>query len=410
MAGSSHTSIAYLVNQYPKISHSFIRREIQAIEEQGFEVLRLAMRGWDGKLVDAADIDERSRTRYLLKGGVLPLLLALCGTLLLRPVKFLRALQLATRMSRRSDRPLSVHVAYLAEACAVLWRLRSTAVRHVHAHFGTNAAEIATLLRALGGPTYSFTVHGPEEFDKPEGLHLATKVQNASFVVAISSFGASQVRRWVKHAEWPKIRVVRCGVDEGFLGYDGLPRPDGNRLVCVGRLCEQKGQLLLVMAAAELARRGQDFTLVLAGDGDMRAEIESLVDRYNLTARVRITGWLSSEGVREEILASRALVLPSFAEGLPVVIMEAMALRCPVVSTFVAGIPELVIPGETGWLVPAGDVAQLVDAIQAVLQMPETEIAAMGRRGRQRVAALHSATREARRLAEYFREVTGQAG
>jgi len=410
MASSSHTSIAYLVNQYPKISHSFIRREIQAIEEQGFEVLRLAMRGWDGKLVDAADIDERSRTRYLLKGGALPLLLALCRTLLLRPVKFLRALQLATRMSRRSDRPLSVHVAYLAEACAVLGRLRSTPVRHVHAHFGTNAAEIATLLRALGGPTYSFTVHGPEEFDKPEGLHLATKVQQASFVVAISSFGASQVQRWVKHADWPKIRVVRCGVDEAFLGCDKLPRSDGNRLVCVGRLCEQKGQLLLVMAAAELVRRGQDFTLVLAGDGDMRAEIESLVSRCGLTGRIRITGWLSSEGVREEILASRALVLPSFAEGLPVVIMEAMALGCPVVSTFVAGIPELVIPGETGWLVPAGDVAQLVNAIQSVLQMPETEIAAMGRRGRQRVAALHSATREAQRLAEYFREVTGRAG
>jgi len=157
-------------------------------------------------------------------------------------------------------------------------------------------------------------------------------------------------------------------------------------------------------------RRGQDFTLVLAGDGDMRAEIESLVSRCGLTGRIRITGWLSSEGVREEILASRALVLPSFAEGLPVVIMEAMALGCPVVSTFVAGIPELVIPGETGWLVPAGDVAQLVNAIQSVLQMPETEIAAMGRRGRQRVAALHSATREAQRLAEYFREVTGRTG
>ena len=410
MASSSHTSIAYLVNQYPKISHSFIRREIQAIEKQGFEVLRLAMRGWDGELVDAADIDERSRTQYLLEEGALPLLLALCRTLLLRPVKFLRAIQLASRMSRRSDRPLWVHFGYLAEACAVLGRLRSTAVSHVHAHFGTNAAEIATLLHALGGPTYSFTVHGPEEFDKPEGLHLATKVQHASFVVAISSFGASQLRRWVNHAEWPKIRVVRCGIDERFLRHDGLPRSDGNRLVCIGRLCEQKGQLLLVMAAAELARRGQAFTLVLAGDGDMRAEIESLVRHYGLTGRVRITGWLSSEGVREEILASRAMVLPSFAEGLPVVIMEAMALRCPVVSTFVAGIPELVIQGETGWLVPAGDVAQLVNAMQAVLQMPETEIAAMGSRGRQRVAAMHSAAGEARRLAEYFREVAGHAG
>ena len=410
MSSTSQTVIAYLVNQYPKVSHSFIRREILAIEAHGFEVVRIATRGWDGTLVDAEDILERSRTHYVLGKGVIPTFFAACKIALVSPLRFGHAFAMAIRMSRQSDRPLPVHLVYLAEACAVLDRLKTTKARHVHAHFGTNAAEVAMLIRTLGGPTYSLTVHGPEEFDKPLGLHLAEKVEAASFVVAISSFCASQLRRWVAYPEWQKIRVVRCGVDESFLNCKDHIRPANNRLVCVGRLCEQKGQLMLVMAAAELASRGRDFMLVLAGDGEMRTEIESLIEHYNLTDRVSITGWLSNECVRDEIRASRALVLPSFAEGLPVVIMESMALRRPVLSTYVAGIPELVRPGETGWLVPAGDVDLLADAMQAILDAPEAELSAMGELGRERVISMHSSNDEARKLASHFRSVIRESG
>ena len=147
----------------------------------------------------------------------------------------------------------------------------------------------------------------------------------------------------------------------------------------------RKGQLLLIEAAQRLAARGVDFELVLAGDGEMRAEIEALIARHNLQAQVRITGWISSDQVRDEILAARALVLPSFAEGLPVVIMEAMALRRPVISTFVAGIPELVQPGEHGWLVPAGDVEALAEAMQACLDAPVDMLARMGEAAHERV-------------------------
>ena len=123
----------------------------------------------------------------------------------------------------------------------------------------------------------------------------------------------------------------------------------------------------MVEAARVLAERGAKFELLLAGDGEMRQAIEEQIARYGLEAQIRITGWISSDAVREELLAARALVLPSFAEGLPVVIMEAMALRRPVISTYVAGIPELVRSGEHGWLVPAGDVEALADAMQACL-------------------------------------------
>jgi glycosyltransferase involved in cell wall biosynthesis len=167
-------------------------------------------------------------------------------------------------------------------------------------------------------------------------------------------------------------------------------------------LCGQKGQLLLVEAASRLAARKVAFDLVLAGDGEMRAEVEAQVARHGLQDRVHITGWISGQQVRQEILAARALVLPSFAEGLPVVLMEAMALRRPVISTFVAGIPELVQPGEHGWLVPAGDVQALADAMQACLDSPADVLERMGELAHQRVRERHDVDTEAGKLATLF--------
>jgi glycosyltransferase involved in cell wall biosynthesis len=173
-------------------------------------------------------------------------------------------------------------------------------------------------------------------------------------------------------------------------------------LVCVGRLCKEKAHFLLLEAAKRLAEEGADFELVLAGDGELRADIEGLVARYNLKAQVRITGWISNEQVRDEILAARALVLPSLIEGLPVVIMEAMALRRPVISTFVAGIPELVQPQEHGWLVPAGDVESLLRAMRACLDAPADLLARMGEAAHKRVLVRHNVETEAAKLAELF--------
>ncbi len=396
--------IAYLINQYPKVSHTFIRREILALERQGFEVVRIALRGWDGELVDTEDQIERKRTRYVLREGALTLLFALTCALLGRPVQFIKALVLAWRMSRRAERPLPVHLAYLMEACCIEAWLREGGIRHLHAHFGTNSAEVAMLVHILGGPRWSFTVHGPEEFDKALSIGLAQKVQHCEFVVAISSYGRSQLYRFMAWQQWHKVQVVHCGLEPPFQSVPSRPVPATRRLVCVGRLCEQKGQLLLVKAAQRLSELGVDFELVLAGDGDMRAEIEALIDHFNLRSNIRVTGWISGEQVCDEIVAARGLILPSFAEGLPVVIMEAMALRRPIISTFIAGIPELVKPGEHGWLVPAGDVEALVEAMQACLDAPTDMLTRFGEAGRKRVLARHDADIEAMKLAKLFRD------
>lgn len=393
--------IAYFVNQYPKVSHSFIRREILALERLGFAIERIALRGWQEDLPDEDDRREKERTRYVLRGGPLALALPTCRAFLRSPSRFVAAARLAIRMARDSERPLPYHLAYLAEACQILEWLTATGTTRVHAHFGTNSAEVVMLARVLGGPPYSFTVHGPDEFLRPMGLD--EKIRRAAFVVAISSFGKSQLFLRSAHKDWGKIKIIHCGLEPSFYDVPRVPPPAAPRLLCVGRLCEAKGQLLLIEAAARLCARGVDFELVLAGDGPMRRALEQAIERAGLGRRIRITGWISSSEVREHILASRALVLPSFAEGLPVVIMEAMALRRPVLTTYIAGIPELVRPREHGWLFPAGSVEELARAMEDCLAQPLAELLRMGDAAHDRAIARHSIQTEATRLAELLR-------
>jgi colanic acid/amylovoran biosynthesis glycosyltransferase len=401
--------IAYLINQYPKVSHSFIRREIQALERAGVEVTRVSVRGWNEVAADAADEVEKNKTRYLLQGGLLPLLWATVWCAVSAPWRFVTALSNALIFARGSLRPLPLHLVYLAEACLLKRWLAAARCDHVHAHFGTNATEVVYLCERLGGPGFSFTVHGPEEFDMPAALHLARKVQRARFVVAISSFGRSQLMRWISADDWAKVRVVHCGLDGDFLAQSLTPPPRTMQLVCVGRLCEQKGQLLLLRAVHRLREQGQRVQLVLAGDGEMRPQVEALIAELGLGDQVRITGWIGGDVVRKEILDARALVLPSFAEGLPVVLMEAMALGRPVISTYIAGIPELVHDGVNGWLIPAGDIQALADAMREVLQHDDADLARIGARAHDRAVDRHSIETEAAKLVTHFQAVAGAA-
>jgi glycosyltransferase involved in cell wall biosynthesis len=396
------TAIAYLVNQYPKMSHTFIRREILALEALGRRIERFSIRRVGEDLADAADREEAKKTRVVLDVGVIGLLSALMRTLLFRPGSFLSALRSAIRMGYRSERGLILHFAYLAEACVLVPWLERAGVEHVHAHFGTNSTTVAMLASQIGGVPFSFTVHGPEEFDKPDLIGLSEKIRRARFVVGVSSFGRSQLYRRCHAVDWPKIHVVRCGVDQSFLDEQRVTPSTAPRLVCVGRLCEQKGQILLVRAAARLKEIGAHFELVLVGGGELQSLIESMISEHGLADQVRITGWASGETVRREILAARALVLPSFAEGLPVAIMEALALGRPVITTYVAGIPELVENGQCGWLVPAGSVEDLVTAMQACLTASAEDLLRMGMEGRKRVIERHDVRACARALNELF--------
>lgn len=394
--------VAYVVNRYPAVSHTFIRREIEGLEAHGVDVVRISARDVPlEEMPDPRDQAERQRTHVLLEGGAKSLLPALERAVRTRPAAFARALDLTRRIGIGSASGLGKNLAYLAEACAVRELCEAQGVDHVHAHFGTNPAAVAMLCRELGGPPYSFTVHGPEEFDRPDALSLTEKIARSAFVVGVSSFGRSQLFRWAKLADWPKVRVVRCGVDPSYLAGDAPPLPDVPRFVCVGRLCEQKGQLLLVEAAELVARRGLDFELVLVGDGPMRKEVEAAIADKGLTGRVTITGWATGAQVRQHLEGARAMLLPSFAEGLPVVIMEALALGRPVLTTYIAGIPELVRNEREGWLFPAGSPQATADAMEACLRTPLPQLREMGLSGRERVAQMHDAHRNAGELRDH---------
>jgi colanic acid/amylovoran biosynthesis glycosyltransferase len=392
--------IAYLIPTYPMPSTTFIRREIAALEARGVTVYRFAARRFTGELTDAADRAEQEQTSYLLDVGLWGLARALIADAVNRPGRWLTTLAAAIRLARQSERGLIWHLIYVAEACLFRQRLSSRGLNHVHVHFGTNAASVALLCRQLGGPPYSITIHGPEEFDAPRQLALRDKVHHAAFIVAISQFTRSQLYRWVASADWCKIHVIHCGLDEMFLSAVPTPIQERPRLVNVGRLSEQKGQLLLIEAAMLLHAQDLDFELVIVGDGPLRGELERLIDQHGIRSRVWITGFLDNHGVRRELEAARALVLPSFAEGLPVVIMEALALGRPVISTHIAGIPELIEPGRHGWLVPAGAVKPLAAAMAAALTAATVDLDAMGRAGAARVAQQHNVNNEAKKLAE----------
>lgn len=390
------TTVAYLVNQYPTPTHTWIGREMAALEARGVTIHRITIRR-PSTPVDDTD-RERARTRVLLDAGALGLVAAVLRLALARPRALLDGLRAAIRLGRGGERGVPFHLIYLAEACLLREWLEDLGVDHVHAHFGTNPAAVALLCHRIGGPPFSMTVHGPDEFNRPERLKLGDKVAAARFAIGISSFGRSQLLRWSDPAHWDRVHVVRCGVDDRFLSHPHTPVPDNARFCSVGRLAPQKGQVILLDAVARLRDEGIDVQVVLVGDGDLRPVLERSIEERGLGDAVKLLGWRPNDDVVEEVLASRAFVLPSFAEGLPVVLMEALALGRPVIATAIAGVPELVEPDVSGWLVPPGSVDALADAMREVLETPVARLDEMGRAGAAAVAQRHDASREAAAL------------
>ena len=401
--------VAYFINQYPGISHSFIRREIQALERQGLEVFRFAIRPSKDKIISEEDFAEAGKTRHIVSTAKGALVRSMARRIAKSPFRAARAFQAALSMGWRSEAGLLRHIFYFGEALVLADWLERDSLSHVHAHFGTNAAAIAMLAAPMARASFSFTVHGPEEFEKPDLISLREKTESAAFTAAISKFGASQLKKISDPSVWPRIKIVRCGIEKSFYADADNPQARSADFVCVGRLCAEKGQLDLVEAAAKVARDWPEFSLVLIGDGPMRPEIERRIAALGLADNVRLAGWKTPAQVREALLGARAFVLPSYAEGLPVSIMEALALRRPVITTYVAGIPELIENNVCGWMTPAGDVDAIAKAMNEALTASEDALARMGEEGRRRVERMHDIDKEAARLAALFRSTAAGA-
>jgi glycosyltransferase involved in cell wall biosynthesis len=381
--------LAYLVNQYPSVSHTFIRREILGLEARGHSVLRVSIRR-SGHIVDPADQAEDAQTHYVLGGSKPRLLFTALRVLLTRPLRGRDAWWAMLRMQRQSERGFVRHLAYFIEAASLVPLMQRDHIEHVHVHFGTNAAAVALLLRRLCGIPYSMTIHGPDEFDAPIGLSLGDKMREAAFTVAITYYCAAQLRRWAPVEDWPKIQIVRCTVGPEWLAETPPPLQDTQTFVCVGRLGAQKGQAILLDAFAQVLQQHPEARLVLVGDGELRGMLEARMADLGIQHSVTITGWQTEAQVRDHLRNARALVMASFAEGLPVVLMEALALGRPVIAPAIMGIPELVRDGENGWLTITGDAESLVHAMESALSLPLDDLAAFGRRGRDSVARQHN--------------------
>ncbi len=396
--------IGYLMNSYPMTSTTFIRREIESLESLNLEIKRYAVRHWGEDLVDPLDIAEQGRTHYLLSNNIATLFKDFLLVLLTNLKGLLSAFGLWLKVCQNSGGISVKHFAYLLQAAHFYKQSGRDGISHVHTHFATNATTVAMLAKAMGGVSYSFTSHGPDEFVDPTLLSMKLKIQRASFVVAISHFCRVQLIRNSGYEYWDKIVIVHCGLKMEEFKPDFNFNDDNHNLVCVGRLCPQKGQFLLPQALAQLKTDFPHLKVHFVGDGESRKELEAQIIKYDVGSMVELHGWKSNQEVRKMITESRVFLLPSFAEGLPVVIMEAFALGRPVISTYIAGIPELV-DQKCGWLVPAGSVDDLVLVIRQALTTSPEQLAAMGKEGYRRVESSHNLQFEAKQLYDCFSDV-----
>jgi glycosyltransferase involved in cell wall biosynthesis len=345
---------------------------------------------------------EREKTKYCLDNGGFGLFFGLVREFLFQPFVFLRELLCSVRAGTRNEFGYLRNFSYFVEAAYLMPMLRLEKVDHVHAHFASASTSVARIVHRLGGPSYSFTGHGRIMFDSPHSLNLMDKIAEATFVVGVCDYTAAQLKRWSPADQWAKIHVVRCTVADRFFDRAEAISDQNGHFVCVGRLSEEKGQLLLLKAFANLHEDFPDATCTFVGHGNLRNTLVAMASELGISNKVHFAGALDEKGVSAEILKSRTLIVPSFMEGLPVVIMEAFALGRPVIASCISGIPELVVPSENGWLVPAGNEDRLESAMRSALTLSLDDLNNMGRHGMELVRQNHSVKTEAARLDRLF--------
>lgn len=393
--------VAYLISQYPAVNHTFILREVLAVRKCGVDVRIVSIRDPDRSLTDLA-ADERSESeqaKYVIREGMWGASRAHLQAFITRPVGYLRGFRAMLRFGLRSPSNLRSCVLYFTEALIAGRWIMANRITHVHTHFASN---VAWLIQATFPISMSMTIHGPSEFDDVDAFCLAEKVSAATFVVAISRYGQGQLYRASTMADWPKIHMARLGVDGSVFAPVSRPteaRPF--RLLSVARLAAVKGQLVLLQSIAELVREGRDVRLEVIGDGPDRESLMAATAELNLLGHVSFAGWQNQPEVRRQLAVAHAFVLTSFAEGIPVVLMEAMATELPCVATWIMGIPELIRDEINGLLVPPADVAGVAGAIRRLMDDSALRLD-LGRAGRTCVLRdfnlAHNSSRVARLL------------
>jgi len=399
--------VAYLTGEFPRATDTFIQREIAALRALGLTIAPCTMRPTSVDALASAAQRALAQETYAVQTMSLrpwTLIAAHIGLLVRSPRRWFAALHMAWRTAPPGVRAGLWQAFYFLEAGVLADHLRRIGACRLHNHFADSSCSVALLAARMRGVPFSFTLHGPSEFYAAERWALRDKIAAADFVACISHFARSQAMVFAAAEDWPKLRIVHCGVEPAL--YAAVQPKPGTRVVFAGRLAGVKGVPILLEALTLVRTAHPDVHLTLVGDGPMRTQVEAQVAALDLTSHVDITGYLPPEAVAERLATADLFVLPSFAEGLPVVLMEALAAGVPVIATQIAGVPELVQDGVTGRLVPPGNVGALATAMSDTLRDPDVARAMAGA-GRALVASEFDSSLEARRLAALF---TGGGG
>ncbi len=396
------TPVAYLLSQYPALTHTYLLREVLELRKIGMDIRTISIRAPD-RAVDSlsgAEREEAAGTFYVKSGGMGSAAVAHANFLFRRPGDWFRGLGYALRLSRRNPGKLLHHLFYFVEAVIVGCWMERQGITRVHTHF---VSTVAILLKKMFPVMFSMTIHGPEEFDDAVGFHLDEKAAAADLVFAISYYAQSQLMRASAVEHWHKIHVVPLGVHPET--YSPSPRPGDEgvfRLICVARLAPVKAQSILLQSVAMLIEAGRAVELHLVGGGPDRENLERQAGKLGIAASVVFHGGMPQPRVVELLRTAHAFVLASFAEGVPIALMEAMALEVPCVATCIMGIPELIRDRVDGLLVPPSDVHGLSCAIAELMDNSELR-ARLGQAGRLRVKERYDLSRNVSKMAEVYR-------
>lgn len=400
--------IAYLVSQYPATSHTFILREVLGLNELGFEIHPASINAdtRDITEVTSQERSERERTYYVKQHGIRGAFVGHLWALAQHPRGYLRGWMACLRRCLKDPGRTPTHLFHLTEAFMLARWMDSSRLEHLHVHFATAAASVASLLKAVFPIRLSMTVHGPDEFNNVKTEHFAEKISRCDQVICISYFARSQCMQHSAPEHWHKFSIARLGVDPAQFVPNPAHQPNqALSILCVGRLTPAKGQHLLLESIARLRDRNIHVELTLVGDGPDRDSLEQHCQQLCLQTQVRFTGPLNQDQVRPLYLTHDVFVLPSFAEGIPVVLMEAMASGLPCITSRITGIPELIEHEHSGLLTAASDIDELSNSIER-LAKDENLRTRLAHNGRQKICTEFNLNDNIKKLAAIFREHT----
>lgn len=398
--------IAYLVSQYPTMTHTFVLREIRELRRIGFDIRVASIRAADRPFEQLTweEQEEQRATFYIKPGGFAEASAAHLRILLSRPFSYLRGLVYALWLGGRHVRAALRNLLYFAEAVVLVGWMQREGLCHVHTHFSST---VVLLARCVLPIRTSATIHGSDEFSDPAKYYLKEKMASLDLLRTISEYGRGQLTSLGACAYWNKVRVSRLGVDpEAYSPRPFRWNPSPFEILCVGRLVARKGFYVLFAALERLVREGRTVRLRIAGDGPERLGLERDAAERGLMRHVIFEGWQNTAGVCALYQQADIFALPSFAEGIPVVLMEAMATEIACVATPIAGIPELIRNEVDGLLVQPSNEEELAAALARLLDEPELRLR-LGKSARQRVVECYDLGRNTAEFAAMLGEIHG---